>query len=100
MRVILSSSAARELVEVAKDYEDNSPELGSVFIDEFESIVQLVRQFPGSGSPFGKRFRRILLKRFPYSVLYAESKDVLRVVAIMHQHRGPKFIASRLAKEQ
>ena len=40
MRAILSSAAARELVEVAKDYEEKAPELGGLFIDEFESVVQ------------------------------------------------------------
>ena len=100
MRVILSSSAARELVEESQIYEGKAPGLGDLFVDEFESAVQLMQQFPSSGSPFGNRFRRVLLKRFPYSVLYAMAGDVLRVVAIMHQYRGPKFIASRLEKEQ
>jgi len=99
MRTILSSLAAKELVEESQKYEKKAPSLGSLFVDEFEASVQMLQGFPESGPAFGPHFRRILMKRFPFFVVYAVATDALRIVSIMHQHRGPEFIASRLKQE-
>jgi plasmid stabilization system protein ParE len=99
MKVVLSSLAARELTTVSAEYESKAPHLGSLFIDEFEDVVSRLGRFPLCGTAFGERFRRTILRRFPYLVVYAISGDVLRIVAIMHQHRGPDFIARRFEVE-
>jgi len=99
MRTVLSSAAARELVGESSKYESKAQGLGNLFIEEFESAVGRIESFPESGSRFGSRFRRVLMRRFPYAIVYSPSLDVLRIVAIMHQHRGPEYIASRLGKE-
>jgi len=99
MRTLLSSTAARELVGESSKYESKAEGLGTLFIQEFESAVGQIQRFPESGSRFGVRFRRVLMRRFPYAIVYSPSGQVLRIVAIMHQHRGPEFIASRLDKE-
>ena len=99
MKVILSSAAARELVAESIKYESKASNLGSMFIDEFESATQRLTQFPESGHDFGPRFRRVLMHRFPFSVVYSASDDIIRIVAIMHQRRGPRFIVKRLDLE-
>ncbi len=99
MKTVLSSQAAKELVEESQKYETKAPSLGSLYIDEFEAAVERLQAIPESGSPFGKLFRRVLMKRFPYSVVYSVSTDTIRIASIMHQHRGPKYISSRLKKE-
>ena len=99
MKVILSTLAARELVEESEAYETKAENLGLLFIDEFEKSARQICRFPDSGHKFGNRFQRVLMKRFPYALVYAASEDVVRIVAIMHQQRGPKFIRQRLALE-
>jgi len=96
MKIVLSSLAARELIEESGKYEEKAPNFGSIFIDEFEVSVRLLQEFPEAGHVFGAHFRRVLMKRFPFSVIYAVSGGLVRIVAIMHQHRGPEFIAKRL----
>ena len=99
MKTILSSLAAKELVEESQKYETKAPSLGSLFIDEFEAAVRRLREYPESSPQFGTHFRRAIMKRFPYSVIYSVSADTIRIASIMHQHRGPRYISSRLKKE-
>jgi len=39
MKIVLSSLAARELIEESGKYEEKAPNFGSIFIDEFEVSV-------------------------------------------------------------
>ena len=40
--------------------------------------------------------RRILVKRFPYSIVFIEHEGDLWVVAFAHQHRRPGYWRQRL----
>ena len=41
------------------------------------------------------RFRRCLVHRFPYGVIYAVEDDVVYVAAVMHLKRKPGYWESR-----
>jgi plasmid stabilization system protein ParE len=99
MNLIFSELASRELVRTARDYESKAPGLGGLFLTEVEAATEQIQRFPESAPVFGARLRRKILNRFPYAVLYATAAEVIRIVAIMHQHRGPDFIARRLRIE-
>ncbi len=99
MRVVYSPLAARELVAETAKYEGEAAGLGALFLDELDAATAQIVKFPKSGPRYGDKFRRVLLRRFPLSIIYEVSRERLRIAAIMHQHRGPEFIAKRLAKE-
>jgi len=40
--------------------------------------------------------RRLLLTRFPYSLIYGIDEDTIVVIAAAHQHRHPRYRADRL----
>ncbi len=40
--------------------------------------------------------RRKVLARFPYSLLYLEGPDYIRIVAVMHHRRRPGYWVERL----
>ena len=70
--------------------------LGQDFIAEFERSVALLRQYPKMGSPWRGVLRRLPIRRFPYSIVYYLSGDVLRVVAVAHQARKPDYWRGRV----
>jgi hypothetical protein len=39
--------------------------------------------------------RRVLVRRFPYGVLYSEDAEGILVVAVMHLHRDPEYWKDR-----
>lgn len=40
--------------------------------------------------------RRVVLKRFPYKLLYSVETDHLYVIAVAHQHRKPGYWHDRI----
>ena len=94
--VEFSPLASEELITAAREYERRARGLGATFIMEVERVADQLSQFPESAPMFGQRLRRKLLRRFPYALLYSVRTETVWVVAIMHQRRGPAFIAKRL----
>jgi plasmid stabilization system protein ParE len=83
--------AAAELEEAALFYESRVPGLGKSFAAEVENTISLVRQFPDAGTPDEIGCRRVLVARFPYSVVYRQMPDAIMVIAVAHQRRRPGY---------
>jgi len=45
---------------------------------------------------YGGKWRRILLRRFPFGVVYGVMDDQIVVVAIMHTRRKPGYWKNRM----
>jgi toxin ParE1/3/4 len=58
---------------------------------EVERTISLVRQFPEAGSPDARDCRRVVVARFPYSVVYRQTRDSIVIVAVAHQRRRPGY---------
>lgn len=73
---------------------------GSQVADEFSGTLRdaiaLIRERPAMGTPGNRRTRRMILKRFPYSVVYRIDGEHIRILAVAHQHRRPGYWAQRL----
>lgn len=97
-------AAAAEAEEAAAWYEARRRGLGTEFRSEFKLALDRLREgiLPGSPSPlgvFGKRgVKRLLMNRFPFSVVFvARDKDVI-VLALAHHRRRPDYWRSRVGK--
>jgi len=77
-------------------YEEQSEGLGKDFLEELESSYTAIWDFPKAWSPFSYGFRRYLLSRFPYSVIYKIDKQSIYILVIMHNSRKPDFWLDRL----
>ncbi len=78
--------AADELVDGAAYYAHaGSVELAEAFISDFERCVGLLQAHPRLGSVWRGKFRRLPLRRFPYSVVYFLAGDVLRSAGRWHR---------------
>ena len=89
--------AEQELVDGAIYYSSQAtPELARDFINEFERSINLVREHPKLGAVWRSKFRRLPIRRFPYSIIYYLSGDILRVTAPAHQRRTPGYWRGRV----
>ena len=68
----------------------------SVFIRTIQRTYERLLEFPATGAPFGRRFRRVLVPKFPYGLLYRVEPDRIYIIAVMHLHRRPGYWRSRL----
>jgi plasmid stabilization system protein ParE len=95
MGVTYKAEARLELVEAARYYEASRPGLGRAFLGEVEMALEDLLKQPLRWRKIGGRFRRCLVRRFPYGIIYTtEGHDVL-IFAFMHLHRKPGYWKSR-----
>ncbi len=88
-------SAREELNEAAAFYEASVPGLGAAFLDDVERAIELVSERPRIGASAGRGFRKTILRRFPFSIIYVDREEEIVIVALAHQRRRPGFWQGR-----
>jgi len=98
--VKIGREAAREFHEAAAWYEHEQKGLGERFIQSFEHALQLLREenpplTPVEGEARVKGARKLILHKFPFSIIVYENANSLVVVALAHHSRKPGYWNSR-----
>ena len=93
--------AAEEAERVTEWYENERPGLGKDFEAAVDAALDLlacdpIPSVPASGVAGERGARRLILKRFPYDVVFVERADHIWVVALAHHSRRPAFWRDRL----
>ena len=96
MSVRLLESAQVELDDAIAWLASQAPGLGDAFLIETLKTLKLIEQYPKAWHPLTQQVRRCRLRRFPYSVIYAQEGSELLVLAVAHQHRKPGYWRTRL----
>jgi toxin ParE1/3/4 len=95
-RVIFHSGAELDLLSATSHYENQRKGLGREFRQEIEAAVARIREnpreFPSHTEP---GTRKCLVRRFPYTIFFAELEDSLWMVAIAHHKRRPGYWSRR-----
>jgi toxin ParE1/3/4 len=63
--------AEEEMTESALLYESASSGLGENFLADVQRAITEAREHPAIGQPLGGGLRRTVLRRFPFSLIYA-----------------------------
>jgi len=88
--------AEEEMTEASVFYETASPNLGVDFLDDVQRGIDILRAHPAIGLSVGSGLRRMLLHRFPFSMIYAVETGAILIVAIAHQRREPDYWRDRI----
>ena len=84
--------AERELWKAAEFYEGERRGLGAEFLEEISRSLAFVVEFPKAAPVIRGSVRRLVVSRFPYSILYRLLQGGgVRVLAIAHHKRRPEF---------
>lgn len=94
-RLVLLASAESELLEAVAWYRERSLSAAQNFVLEFEAKVQLILDSPTRWAIFEADTRRVVLNRFPYSVVYRVQNNDVAVIALMHHRREPRYWSAR-----
>src|SRR5450432_2487070 len=100
-RVRIHAVAAEEAAEAAAWYEKEHPGLGAEFeratdaaLDPLEQEIIPLTSMPGVAGT--REVKRLMLRRFPYSVIALERDVEIFVIAFAHQSRRPGYWRGRL----
>lgn len=96
MKLILKTSARRDLAEICEWYEAQRPGLGDEFLDEYSRIAVRMEEFPTAFHEVHADVRCARLIRFPYFIFDKVEAELLVGLAIVHQHRVPEVWQQRL----
>jgi plasmid stabilization system protein ParE len=91
MRVVFAPQAREEILEATEYYRDRSSQAAEKFGIDVAGAIDLLLQFPGAGSPISRSARRLLLRNFPYQFIYRVEGEDIRVYAVAHLKRRPRY---------
>lgn len=83
--------AADEAQAAERWYREQSETASARFQREFDRAVDLISERPNAGSPYLGSTRRVLLRRFPFFVVYRVRGNELEIVAVAHARRRPGY---------
>ena len=89
-RVVFDAAAQAEIAEAFDWYEQKSYGLGGDFLRVVAAATEHLARNPEAFAPTRGRFRRILLRRFPYALHFELLGDQrVSVLACLHHRRNP-----------
>ena len=99
-RVRILEDASDEALAAAAWYDQQKRGLGIEFEQALDAALDLLEEdlaplVPVPGVAGAKGAKRLLLGRFPYSIVVRESSDEYLLIAIAHQHRRPGYWKDR-----
>ncbi len=95
-KLIYDPLAKVEIQEAAEYYESCREGLGQVFLDAAETAAHSISLYPLRWRKISGRFRRCLIKKFPYGIIYSVEGDEIFIAAVMHLKRKPGYWKKRL----
>lgn len=101
MKVKVSTEATEELIEAAAWYEMEVSGLGERLIDTFDqAATRLAEPNPPLVPVFGEAAKlgakRLVLQRFPFSLVTIANSQVITVVAFAHHSKKPGYWRDRV----
>ena len=98
MMVEFLPEAEEEMMEAAIFYQEQAESLGERFLDDVERATQLLIEQPLIGQQINNHLRRLLLHRFPFSLIYSSEPSGILIIAVAHQRRRPGYWQERLGR--
>lgn len=97
MRIQYHPEVSTEIDEAFDWYESQKSGLGRNFIEDAENTVHRILNFPELHPVIAKNLRRAILPVFPYGIIYSVEEDIIKVYAVAHLHRLPRYWKKRIS---
>ena len=96
MNYYFHPAAEAEHLETVAYYESRRAGLGASYLAEFEQVMASICLSPHRYPiEVQSDIRRKKLSRFPFTVLYRESKENIQILAVAHDRRRPQYWLGR-----
>jgi toxin ParE1/3/4 len=87
--LVLSPQAVRDTNKAKVYYAAISIPLALAFVDELSTTLRFIQEHPKGGVLIRRSIRQFPVERFPYVVVYAIHRDMIRIVRVFHTRRNP-----------
>ena len=89
-RLVVKPRAIRMATEAYNWYEERQSGLGESFITELKYCYDKIRTWPEAYTQIKKDFRHIVLKTYPYVIIFRIVGDDVVVYAVFHTSQNPR----------
>ena len=96
IKVFFHPAAMEEYIASYMWYHEKGSHLAGAFEHEIERAIRLIVEAPERWAIYEEKYRRILVRRFPFSIVYAITKADIFILAVAHGHRRPGYWKNRL----
>lgn len=95
MEILFHPEAVDEAAAARQWYEERSAKAAEAFVAELDRGVESLRESPLRWPPDAQDVRRLLLKRYPFALVYRVKLDEIQVLAVAHLSRRPGYWRER-----
>ncbi|HEX8830131.1 MAG TPA: type II toxin-antitoxin system RelE/ParE family toxin [Longimicrobium sp.] len=97
-RLVIRPEAVAEVAEATGWYAQRERGLGLDFLRAFRAAAEVLRRSPLQYQTVAAEARRVVLRRFPYSVFFEVHGSEVVVLACFHESRDPAAWRERLTR--
>jgi plasmid stabilization system protein ParE len=95
-RLEIHPEALEEIKSAVRWYRERSESAAVRFVEEFDEAVALIAQSPNRWPGGRNGTRKLVLRRFPFAVIYRPGTATIQVLAVAHGQRRPGYWRGRL----
>ena len=95
--LVFHPGVEEDLESIVAYYADRDPALPARFRARLKEQTDRLLMFPESGAILFESYRRVLLRRFPYMVVYLVTGARIAVLALVDVRRDPAWIEATVA---
>ena len=95
--LILLLEADQDIQSAFNRYEEFQPGRGELFMHHLDAALTLLRQQPEIAPVYAGRYRRMLVRDFPYGIFYSVQPTRIVISAIMDLRQDPERIRRKLS---
>jgi len=89
-QLIFKPHAISMVKEAYEWYEEQQIGLGELFLHELEGCYDKLETWPVSFTKIKKNYRQIIVRTFPYVIVYEILKKDIVIYAVFHTSRSPR----------
>ena len=92
--IILRPEAINDLLIAKTWYDSQYAGLGRRFVEEFDRRMILLSTNPLIGHSFFESVRKIVMRKFPFTIFYIPEEQQIVILACLHSKRDPQELAA------
>lgn len=91
----ISDEAQKEIWDAVYWYKEKAPFLDKEFLNCLDNGFSMICRNPKMFPLVHNDFRKVLIRRFPYQIIYKVDGSIILVLAVFHAKRDPKHWENR-----
>ena len=94
--VIFLPGAEKDFFEALQFYRASGALQSKKFRQEVNKAVGRIKRFPRSAIRINSGIRKVVLRIYPYSLIYRINEKEINIIAVAHQSRHPDYWKERI----